>query len=81
MLTIRPAASLSSDPRSNVEQAVHEDRVRQAKEYIRDGDAFQIVLAQRFSRQTEASPLADLPRLARHQSRRPTCFCSNSAMS
>ena len=28
-----------------------------AKEYIRDGDAFQIVLAQRFSRQTEASPL------------------------
>ena len=36
---------------------MHEDRVRKAKEYIRDGDAFQIVLAQRFSRQTEASPL------------------------
>ncbi len=45
------------DPASNVEQQVHEDRVRVAKEYIRDGDAFQIVLAQRFSRETEASPL------------------------
>lgn len=52
-----PSGNLSSDPRSNVEQFVHEDRVRRAKEYIRDGDAFQIVLAQRFSRQTEASPL------------------------
>ena len=52
-----PGGGLSSDPRSNVEQSVHEDRVRKAKEYIRDGDAFQIVLAQRFSRQTEASPL------------------------
>ena len=52
-----PGGNLSSDPRSNVEQAVHEDRVRKAKEYIRDGDAFQIVLAQRFSRRTEASPL------------------------
>ncbi len=45
------------DPVSNVEQHVHEERVRQAKEYIRDGDAFQIVLAQRFSRQTTATPL------------------------
>ena len=45
------------DPVSNVEQHLHEDRVRKAKEYIRDGDAFQIVLAQRFSRWTSASPL------------------------
>ncbi len=45
------------DPVSNVEQHVHEDRVRKAKDYIRDGDAFQIVLAQRFSRQTMATPL------------------------
>lgn len=52
-----PSGGLASDPRSNVEQSVHEDRVRKAKEYIRDGDAFQVVLAQRFSRQTEASPL------------------------
>ena len=52
-----PATATLEDPVSNVEKHVHEDRVRTAKEYIRDGDAFQIVLAQRFSRQTEASPL------------------------
>ncbi len=42
---------------SNVEQHVHEDRVRKAKDYIRDGDAFQIVLSKRYSRQTSATPL------------------------
>ena len=52
-----PTGGLSSDPVSNVEKQVHEERVRTAKAYIRDGDAFQIVLAQRFSRDTEASPL------------------------
>ena len=49
--------ALRADPKANVEKHVYEDKVRIAKEYIRDGDAFQIVLAQRFSRQTEASPL------------------------
>lgn len=43
--------------KSNVEQSVYEDNVRKAKEYIKDGDAFQIVLSQRFSRETTASPL------------------------
>ena len=52
-----PTSAEMGDPVSNVEQAVHEERVRAAKEYIRDGDAFQIVLAQRFSRETDASPL------------------------
>ncbi len=52
-----PVSGERGDPVSNVEQHVHEDRVRIAKEHIRDGDAFQIVLAQRFSRETEASPL------------------------
>lgn len=52
-----PVSGERGDPVSNVEQHVHEDRIRIAKEYIRDGDAFQIVLAQRFSRETEASPL------------------------
>ncbi len=52
-----PTSSEMGDPVSNVEQAVYEDRVRAAKEYIRDGDAFQIVLAQRFSRETDANPL------------------------
>ncbi len=44
-------------PVSNFEKHIYEDRVRLAKEYIRDGDAFQIVLAQRFSRRSAASPL------------------------
>lgn len=43
--------------KSNVEQSVYEENVRKAKEYIKDGDAFQIVLSQRFSRKTNASPL------------------------
>ena len=52
-----PSDVTAGESMSNFEQGVYEDRVRNAKEYIRDGDAFQIVLAQRFSRQTEASPL------------------------
>lgn len=42
---------------SNVAQSVYEDNVRKAKAYIKDGDAFQIVYSQRFSRKTSASPL------------------------
>lgn len=45
------------DPQSNVDQDTFEDSVRKAKEYIRDGDAFQIVISQRFSRTTTATPL------------------------
>ena len=37
------------------DQAEHERRVRRAKEYIRTGDAFQIVVAQRALRPTSAS--------------------------
>jgi anthranilate synthase component 1 len=40
------------------DQAVFEDGVRAAKEHIRRGDAFQIVLSQRAERATTASPLA-----------------------
>jgi anthranilate synthase component I len=39
-------------------QDEHEQRVRRAKEYIRAGDAFQIVLAQRAERRTDVSALA-----------------------
>jgi anthranilate synthase component 1 len=39
-------------------RAEHERRVELAKEYIRNGDAFQIVLSQRAERPTTASPLA-----------------------
>ncbi|HRQ36949.1 MAG TPA: anthranilate synthase component I [Chloroflexota bacterium] len=43
---------------SNMEQARYEEMVRQAKEYIAAGDIFQVVLSQRFSRQTSAHSFA-----------------------
>ncbi|RMG81592.1 MAG: anthranilate synthase component I [Chloroflexi bacterium] len=42
---------------SNIPRERFEEMVRQAKQYITDGDAFQIVLSQRFSRKTSASPV------------------------
>ncbi len=49
--------ALDADLQSNMTRERYEDMVRQGKEYIREGDAFQIVLSQRFSRKTTASPL------------------------
>ncbi len=43
---------------SNVTQEEFEDRVCRAKEYIAAGDAFQIVLSQRLTRETNAQPFA-----------------------
>lgn len=43
---------------SNMEKAQYEEMVRQAKEYIAAGDIFQVVLSQRFSRQTSSHPFA-----------------------
>ncbi|WP_420632336.1 anthranilate synthase component I [Candidatus Leptofilum sp.] len=43
---------------SNMPQNRYEEMVRQAKEYIAAGDIFQVVLSQRFSRQTSAHPFA-----------------------
>ncbi|MCB8948742.1 MAG: anthranilate synthase component I [Ardenticatenaceae bacterium] len=43
---------------SNMPQSRYEEMVRQAKEYIAAGDIFQVVLSQRFSRQTSAHPFA-----------------------
>lgn len=43
---------------SNMEPSRYEEIVRQAKEYIAAGDIFQVVLSQRFSRQTGAHPFA-----------------------
>ncbi|MCC6905306.1 MAG: anthranilate synthase component I, partial [Anaerolineae bacterium] len=43
---------------SNMAREQYEENVRQAKEYIAAGDAFQIVLSQRFTRRTSAPPLA-----------------------
>jgi anthranilate synthase component 1 len=48
--------ALDDDLRSNVTRDQFEANVRTAKEYIAAGDAFQIVLSQRFSRRTGAPP-------------------------
>src|SRR5690606_1615902 len=50
-------ADSSAELESNISQETFEENVRKAQEYIKDGDAFQIVLSQRFSRKTSASPL------------------------
>ncbi len=47
----------SGDLRSNMTREQYEENVRKAKEYIAAGDAFQIVLSQRFTRRMNASPL------------------------
>ncbi len=51
-------APIDTDLRSNMTQERYEQMVRDGKEYIAAGDAFQIVLSQRFSRKTTAHPLA-----------------------
>jgi anthranilate synthase component I len=49
---------LDSELQSNMARERYEQMVRDGKEYIAAGDAFQIVLSQRFSRKTSAPPLA-----------------------
>jgi anthranilate synthase component 1 len=50
---------ISEEPlTSNFTQAEFEAIVRKAKDYIYEGDIFQIVLSQRFSRHTQAHPFA-----------------------
>ena len=49
---------LSQNLESNMTRPQYEAAVCAAKEYVAAGDAFQIVLSQRFTRKTSASPLA-----------------------
>jgi anthranilate synthase component 1 len=49
---------LNEELQSNMPRERYEQMVRDGKEYIAAGDAFQIVLSQRFSRKTSAPPLA-----------------------
>ncbi len=49
---------MNEELRSNMTRERYEEIVREAKEYIAAGDAFQIVLSQRFTRHTSAPPLA-----------------------
>jgi anthranilate synthase component 1 len=51
-------APLETELKSNVSRERYEQMVRDGKEYIAAGDAFQIVLSQRFTRRTSAPPLA-----------------------
>lgn len=56
---IEPSGTaLDAELESTFEQAEFEAMVDRAKEYIRAGDAFQIVLSQRLSRRTTASQMA-----------------------
>ena len=48
---------LAAELEPNVTRERYEDNVRLAKDYIAAGDAFQIVVSQRFSRKTSAAPL------------------------
>ena len=48
---------LNEELQSNMSREKYEENVRAAKEYIVAGDAFQIVLSQRFTRRTNAQPL------------------------
>jgi anthranilate synthase component 1 len=50
----QPVNALSA----NMEQSRYEEIVAEAKEHIAAGDIFQVVLSQRFSRQTSAHPFA-----------------------
>jgi len=44
--------------RANISAARYKEGVRKAKEYIRAGDIFQVVLSQRFERRARASPFS-----------------------
>ncbi len=48
---------MSDELQSNISRDQFEQNVEKAKEYIAAGDAFQIVLSQRFTRRTSAPPL------------------------
>ncbi|MBN1121861.1 MAG: anthranilate synthase component I [Anaerolineae bacterium] len=54
----RAGTPLAQSMQSNTPRERYEENVRRAKEYIAAGDAFQIVLSQRFSRKTSAPTLA-----------------------
>jgi len=48
---------------SNVKRGEYLAVVKKAKQYIREGDIFQVVLSQRFSRKQKADPFSDLREL------------------
>ena len=63
----------TSKTRSNMTQGKYEDMVRDAKEHIVVGDIFQVVLSQRFSRETNVEPF-DVYRAVRRLNPSPYMF-------
>jgi len=63
----------TSKTRSNITQGKYEDMVRDAKEHIVAGDIFQVVLSQRFSRETNVEPF-DVYRAVRRLNPSPYMF-------
>jgi len=63
----------TSKTRSNMTQGKYEDMVRDAKEHIVAGDIFQVVLSQRFSRETNVEPF-DVYRTVRRLNPSPYMF-------
>ena len=63
----------SSKTRSNMTQGRFEDMVREAREYIAAGDIFQVVLSQRFTRETNVAPF-DVYRAVRRLNPSPYMF-------
>lgn len=57
MKTVTPEEVELGELRSNMTKQQYMDNVIQAKEYIRAGDIFQVVLSQRFEIETNVSPL------------------------
>ena len=63
----------SSKTRSNMTQGRFEDMVRDAREYITAGDIFQVVLSQRFTRESNVEPF-DVYRAVRRLNPSPYMF-------
>jgi anthranilate synthase component 1 len=70
---MQPRAVQSSKTRSNMTQGRFEDMVRDAQEHIAAGDIFQVVLSQRFTRETNVEPF-DVYRAVRRLNPSPYMF-------
>jgi anthranilate synthase component 1 len=71
--TPRKVKPTQSETRSNLNQKAFESMVHTAKEHIAAGDIFQVVLSQRFTRQTDADPF-DIYRTLRRLNPSPYMF-------
>jgi anthranilate synthase component I len=70
---MQPREVQSSKTHSNMTQGRFEDMVRDAKEHIAAGDIFQVVLSQRFTRETDVEPF-DVYRAVRRLNPSPYMF-------